>query len=406
MNACVLVVAGFLSFCLDTTESPSARNNARPVELLGVAVIPGTAKDFSGMDEAISEDATNDMLGGLSGMAWTGNGDRYLAVADRGPADGAVNWTCRVQELRIQVNGDAKSPVSVELLSTKILHDKRGLPYTGLATAYTSTESSTHRLDPEGIRIASNGSLFVSDEYGPHLIEFSAEGHELRRFEVPARYHIASPGIDKKTENASNTTGRSGNRGMEGLALSDDGATLYGVLQSPLLQDCARKKKNNKPWGLNCRLPRFSIEGTCDGEWLYRLDEPDNVLNEILTCGESSFLVIERDGEAGNEARFKEIVLIACQGASDISAIDRLPVEDQPDGVAPVQKQCLIDLLDPQWNLAGETMPEKIECLCFGPDLPDGRRLLVIASDNDFVKDSPTVFYVFALDAAALTLTE
>ena len=41
-------------------------------------------------------------------------------------------------------------------------------------------------------------------------------------------------------------------------------------------------------------------------------------------------------------------------------------------------------------------MPEKIEGLSHGPRLADGRQTLVVASDNDFQADVPTLIWVFA----------
>lgn len=37
-----------------------------------------------------------------------------------------------------------------------------------------------------------------------------------------------------------------------------------------------------------------------------------------------------------------------------------------------------------------------------GPDLPDGRHALVVASDNDFVQTNPTRFFVFGIGPTAL----
>ena len=47
-------------------------------------------------------------------------------------------------------------------------------------------------------------------------------------------------------------------------------------------------------------------------------------------------------------------------------------------------------------------MPEKIEGLAFGPDLEDGRRLLLVTSDNDFVSQNPSYIYAFAVPRKAL----
>jgi hypothetical protein len=41
-------------------------------------------------------------------------------------------------------------------------------------------------------------------------------------------------------------------------------------------------------------------------------------------------------------------------------------------------------------------LPEKIEGMAFGPDLPDGRLLLLLTVDNDFRADVP--IRVFAVD--------
>jgi hypothetical protein len=41
--------------------------------------------------------------------------------------------------------------------------------------------------------------------------------------------------------------------------------------------------------------------------------------------------------------------------------------------------------------------------MAFGPDLPDGRKLLLVTSDNDFQAKVPTWIYAFAIDPADLT---
>ncbi len=56
-----------------------------------------------------------------------------------------------------------------------------------------------------------------------------------------------------------------------------------------------------------------------------------------------------------------------------------------------------MNLLDPKFEIASESTPAKFEGLTFGPNLPDGRRTLVISVDNDFEGENPTVFYFLAL---------
>ncbi len=73
-----------------------------------------------------------------------------------------------------------------------------------------------------------------------------------------------------------------------------------------------------------------------------------------------------------------------------------------PSDITPVSKELFINLLSPEFGLAGATFPEKIEGLAFGPDLPDGRHVLVVSADNDFVAANPTRLFVFAVAPPAL----
>jgi hypothetical protein len=50
----------------------------------------------------------------------------------------------------------------------------------------------------------------------------------LRRLALPSKFFIAKPSSDPNAELLNNTSGRQANRGMEGLAISPDGRTLFG----------------------------------------------------------------------------------------------------------------------------------------------------------------------------------
>jgi len=73
-----------------------------------------------------------------------------------------------------------------------------------------------------------------------------------------------------------------------------------------------------------------------------------------------------------------------------------------PPGVTPVQKELFLDLLDARFGLDTPELPDKIEGLAFGPDLPDGRHLLLVTTDNDFHATEATHIYAFAIDPADL----
>lgn len=374
------------------------------VQFLGVAELPGTAIDQSGMQNRLEDGTPHNRLGGLSALDYSGANDLYYVLSDRGPKDGTVRYTCRWHTIELKPPHEVGGPASARVVATTLLSASDGKPYIGLASAFDPHgPDGNHRFDPEGLRRDPSGNVFLSDEYGPYVIEFDSSGHALRSLPVPARYQISHPAATKEAEIAGNTSGRISNAGFEGLAISTDGSRLYALEQLPLLQDC-KPGKSGKPQGLNCRLLEIDLKSSATREYVYPLENHHTKLSEILAVDKNKFLVIERDGQTGDKAQFKRIMEIDLSQASDTSGIKKLPPKGLPKGVRPVKKSTFIDLLDPRFGLAGEKCPEKMEGLAWGPALPDGRSVLWISVDNDFKADSPNLFYAFAVRrSSALT---
>ncbi|MFM7111216.1 MAG: esterase-like activity of phytase family protein [Planctomycetota bacterium] len=366
-------------------------------EFLGQGSLPGNMSDFSNLKGKDALGVPSNRLGGMgSAIDYTGKGNTYILASDRGPGDGASDYRCRVHRMEIVVRPGAMEQVSIKLLSTTLLSGPGGVPLTG------SKKPGPARFDPEGIRVGPAGRFFISDEYGPVVAEFSPNGELLRKFPLPARFlpeKVAESPMGELPP-ASNR-GRQPNRGMEGLAISADGKTLYGIMQSPLIQDGALDP-SGKRVGLLCRMAAIDIRSGSSREFAYRLDKASHGVNEILAAGADSFLMIERDGLGGNEAKAKKIFLANTTGATDVSGVDSLPGGNIPAEIKPMKKRILIDLLDPRYRLAGPSFPEKIEGLAFGRDLPDGRKLLLVTADNDFVAEVPFRVYAFAVSARDL----
>lgn len=404
-------VAGLVASCLTTGIAAAA-----PIELIGTGTLPGNASDGLKLVPKILEDGTpHDRVGGFgSALAYTGAGDLYIGVPDRGPFDGRTSYLDRYYLLNIAVTPGGPTPVAVSLVAATLLSNEAGALFTGSTKAFDATNSpASLRLDPEGVRVSRTGTFFVSDEYGPFVYEFSSTGRRLRALELPAKFLIQHPSQDQPDQPTgelppTNTSGRQANRGMEGLAITPDGTKLYGIMQNALIQDGALNANNSRR-GVNNRILEIDVATGATREFLYQLDNRSFGVNEMVAIDDHQFLVIERDGAAGTAAAAKLIFKIDLTGADDISSIAKLPQTGLPDKpgqpgtpVKPVAKTLFLDLLSPAFGLAGATFPEKIEGLAFGPPLPDGRRLLLVASDNDFVVANPSKIFAFAIDAATL----
>ncbi len=219
---------------------------------------------------------------------------------------------------------------------------------------------------------------------------------------VPEKFLVSKPSSKAKAElPPNNKSGRQPNKSMEGLAISPDGGKLFGIMQNPLIQDGALDE-SNKRIGVNNRILEVDIATGKTREFVYPLAHPKTGVCEILAVNDHAFLVLERDGEAGDKARDKKIYLIDIAGATDVSEVAALPTKGLPSKIKPVAKKLFIDLLDPKFMLSGAAVPQKIEGLAFGPNLPDGRRLLIVTSDNDFIAKDPSYVYAFAIDAKDL----
>ncbi|HTQ30832.1 MAG TPA: alkaline phosphatase family protein, partial [Opitutaceae bacterium] len=303
---------------------------------------------------------------------------------------------------------------------TTLLKNSQGVQYLGISTAFSTNPAiENHRLDSEAIRVAPDGTVWISDEYGPYILHFNRLGQEIGSLPLPAGFQIANPGPTAAYEAANNTTGRTTNKGMEGLAITPDGKTLVGMMQGPLTQDGGTN-------GSNVRILVYDLTNPAAApkQYLYQLDSKSTPISELLAINSHKFLVDERDGVAGPTGikKLYEFDLNQATPPTDLTttayagttAGNGLPTTGTPAGVVPLQKTLFADIghilntasPSPFSTINGtDGLPDKIEGYCWGPDLPDGRHLLLATNDNDFVQPGgaagsgyPNYIFAFAVD--------
>lgn len=249
------------------------------------------------------------------------NKSRFYALTDRGPnakfkgknGNGKIfptaNYTPRIGHFELQDSGkviqlkeillkDTKGNAISGLPNSSKLGATGEMPYDIHGNLITGNDGKAKfddfGLDGEGLVVLKDGSFWVSDEYGPHIVHFDKDGREIERinaFKNDKRVKLYLPAEFKN---------RRANRGMEGLAITPDEKTLVGIMQSTMLNP------NKKVKNLDItRIVTINLENGNIKQYLYKQEKKQNSNSEITALSDDTFLVIERDGKYLNFSKKK-----------------------------------------------------------------------------------------------------
>jgi hypothetical protein len=312
------------------------------------------------------------VVGGLSSISYDADREVYYAISDDQGSFGAV----RYYTLAVDVADGRLDPGDVSVLDYTVLQPPAGETY------------AAGTVDPEGLTLTTDDTLVVTSEgvpsagVDPWIREYQLDGSYVRDLTVPEPF-LVGPG-----------TGVRPNLGFEAATMGH-GPFLFTGNEAALAQDGPAATPTN---GSVARILRFRLgSGQVDRSFVYPVDpvaaEPVpptafsvNGLVELLPLNNSFLLAMERSFSVGvgNDI---SLHLVGLPGAEDVSGLDSLNGAD----VESVTKTEVLDL-----DTLGLTL-DNLEGMTFGPRLANGRKSLLIVSDNNFTPGQVSQFLLFAV---------
>lgn len=360
--------------------------NKRPqtvtgIDFIGEVIIP-TGTQFDGTE-----------IGGLSSISYDRNRQVYYTISDdqgnRTDADGEPTGDpVRYYTVAVDLADGTLDEGDIDFLDTTELLE-RGRE--GFAPGGLDPEGLVVRGD--SLYISSEGNIFADPIIDPFIRRYNLRGQVADRLRIPD--HYLPNGVDH---------GVRFNLAFESLNLTPDRRTLITAAEGALFQDGPASTFDN---GSLARILEYRVgRPNAVREYAYEVDawaEPSDIFGvngivEVLPIDNAgTMLVMERSFSVGGSlgggtANVVSIYEISTKGATNTLRTDALYEDGEPVDLTPVSKRLLFSFDDL------ETPIDNIEGMTFGPTLPDGRRTVVIVSDNNFSAGQFTQFMALAVD--------
>jgi len=313
-------------------------------------------------------------VGGLSSIAYDKRRHVFYALSDD-------QTNVRFYTLRIDV---ASGVPAVQILAVTTLHDATGQPFAPLS------------VDPEGLTLTKRDTLVITSEgfatrlIDPWVREFGLDGRQLRSLPVPSPFLPVADG----------SRGVRQNLGFESAGTTPNGRYVFTGTEAALVQDGPPATLTN---GSPSRLLRYDLKrGTLDRQYVYLTDpirEPPvpatqfavSGLVELLPLKTDELLSMERSFSVGAPGTGNKIRLydVSLKRADNVNGFDSLAT--LLAGLRPAKKTLVLDLDDLGIPL------DNVEGMAFGPKVSQGRRSLILVSDNNFAPAQFTQFLLFSV---------
>lgn len=348
--------------------------------MTSISVAGEISLDFIGQRVIPFEyDYKNTVVGGLSSLDYNTETGSFVAICDdRSHKNPARFYT-------LSLNYDKNTFHNWQITDVQFMKQADGTVFTK-----PSFFSAKALVDPEAMRVSPDGKSYfwASEGHADHGVkafvrEMSLDGSYIRQFTLPEKYIM---GKDK---------GIRDNKAFEALSISSDHKSIMLSIESPLIQDGPAA---NVDHGADVRLLEFDIAtGQAIHEYTYSLEPVHketlpignfsiNGVVAILALNNHEYIIVERSFSMGAGLSVR-LYQVDFSGATDVLNLDSL----RGASYQAATKKLLLDL-----GTLGIPI-DNIEGVSFGKMLKDGRRSLLLISDDNFRSAQQTQILIFAV---------
>jgi hypothetical protein len=219
--------------------------------------------------------------------------------------------------------------------------------------------------DGEGIALAGD-RMFIANERPPRVVELERTGRARGDLVLPEYFRSCRP-----------------NRCLESLSAAPDGRHLFTANETSLESDGPAP---NVDKGATIHIVRFDLETGARREWRYLTDAVcaagpagEVGVSDLAALGSDDLLVMERSyvPNVKNRVRVYRVRLASSEA---------------------VRKELVLDVSDLE---PSHSFVPNYEGIGIGPRLPDGRRLLLLVSDDNARPDQRRTLLVLAMRRAS-----
>jgi len=323
-------------------------------------------------------------VGGISGIDYSPKSETWAMISDDRSDKAAARFYLGKIDL-------SEGTPQVSLDRAVILQQIDGNPYPNGRAGGEVPDAESIRFDPSGASVWWSTEADRSLGVPPFVRENAIDGKAMAALALPQVFAV-NRGPDRGPRN---------NLGLEGLSFTPRQDALWLAMESALYEDGPIATTTS---GTVARFTKFDHNGKLLGQYAYPLDpiqavptgeSADNGVTEILALDDSRLLVVERSGVEGADGIWTLYIRLyeaAVADATDVSAIPALAGAQY----RPMTKRLVLNLAKmPELGTPILTKIDNIEAVSFGPDLPNGNRSLILASDNNFNPHQITQFLAF-----------